>query len=50
MTEAAARFGYARSALASLVRDWRAGKLTLFAGPGSRAARARRARMPPAPG
>jgi hypothetical protein len=34
MTEAAARFGYARSALASLVRDWRAGKLTLFAGPG----------------
>src|SRR5712692_3880596 len=32
--EAAARFGYARSALASLVRDWRAGKLTLFAEPG----------------
>jgi hypothetical protein len=31
---AAARFGYARSALASLVRDFRAGKLTLFAEPG----------------
>jgi transposase len=34
LAEAAARFGYARSALASLVRDWRAGKLTLFADPG----------------
>jgi transposase len=32
--QAAARFGYARSALASLVRDFRAGKLTLFAEPG----------------
>jgi transposase len=32
--EAAARFGYTRSALASLVRDWRAGRLTLFAEPG----------------
>src|SRR6266571_4308481 len=29
--EAAARFGYTRSALASLVRDFRAGKLALFA-------------------
>jgi transposase-like protein len=28
---AAARFGYSPSALASLVRDWRAGKLALFA-------------------
>lgn len=33
MAEAAARFGYTRSALASLVRDFRAGKLTLFAEP-----------------
>jgi transposase len=32
--EAAARFGYSRAALASLVRDFRAGKLTLFAEPG----------------
>jgi transposase-like protein len=31
---AAARFGYAPSALSSLVRDFRAGKLTLFAEPG----------------
>jgi transposase-like protein len=34
LAEAAARFGYAPSALASLVRDWRAGKLALFADPG----------------
>ena len=34
MTEAAARFGYTPSALASLVRDWRAGRLALFAEPG----------------
>jgi len=34
LAQAAARFGYTRSALASLVRDWRAGKLTLFAEPG----------------
>jgi transposase-like protein len=34
MAEAAARFGYTRSTLASLVRDFRAGKLTLFAEPG----------------
>src|SRR5205809_1765493 len=34
LAEAAARLGYARSALASLVRDWRAGRLTLFAEPG----------------
>ncbi len=34
MAEAAARFGYTPSALASLVRDWRAGRLALFAGPG----------------
>src|SRR6266511_2966141 len=33
LDEAAARFGYSRSSLASLVRDWRAGKLTLFAEP-----------------
>src|SRR6266700_3095571 len=33
--EAAARFGYTRSALASLVRDFRAGKLALFAEQGS---------------
>jgi transposase-like protein len=32
--EAAARFGYSPSALASLVRDFRAGKLALFADPG----------------
>jgi transposase len=32
--EAAARFGYTRSALASLVRDFRAGKLALFTEPG----------------
>src|SRR6266571_755213 len=32
--EAAARFGYTRAALASLVRDFRAGKLALFAEPG----------------
>src|SRR6266508_2533201 len=31
--EGAPLFGYSRSALASLVRDWRAGKLTLFAEP-----------------
>ena len=31
LAEAAARFGYSPSALASLVRDFRAGKLTLFA-------------------
>ena len=30
--EAAQRFGYTPSALRSLVRDFRAGKLTLFAG------------------
>ena len=34
LDEAAARFGYTRSALASLVRDFRAGKLALFAEPG----------------
>ena len=34
LDEAAARFGYTRSALASLVRDFRAGKLVLFAEPG----------------
>ena len=33
LAEAAARFGYSPSALASLVRDFRAGKLALFAGP-----------------
>src|SRR6266568_2852982 len=32
--EAADRFGYTRSALASLVRDFRAGRLALFAEPG----------------
>jgi transposase-like protein len=31
LAEAAARFGYSPTALASLVRDFRAGKLTLFA-------------------
>ena len=31
LAEAAARFGYSPSALASLVRDFRAGKLALFA-------------------
>src|SRR5487761_1828635 len=64
LAEAATRFGYTPSALASLVRDFRAGKLALFAGPGkpgrkrprcpppgaSRAARARRRRTPPAAG
>jgi transposase-like protein len=34
LAEAAARFGYSPSALASLARDFRAGKLTLFAEPG----------------
>src|SRR6266852_3550193 len=34
LAESAARFGYSPSALASLVRDFRAGKLTLFAEPG----------------
>jgi transposase-like protein len=34
LAEAAARFGYSPSALASLVRDFRAGKLELFADPG----------------
>jgi transposase-like protein len=34
LAEAATRFGYTRSALASLVRDFRAGKLTLFTEPG----------------
>lgn len=34
LAEAAARFGYSPQALASLVRDWRAGKLALFAEPG----------------
>src|SRR5260370_33585929 len=34
LAEAAARFGYSPSALASLVRDYRAGKLALFAEPG----------------
>jgi len=33
LAEAAARFGYSPSALASLVRDFRAGKLELFAEP-----------------
>src|SRR6266704_5377023 len=32
--QAAARFGYTPAALASLVRDYRAGKLSLFAEPG----------------
>ena len=31
LAEAAQRFGYTPSALRSLVRDFRAGKLTLFA-------------------
>src|SRR6266508_2875270 len=57
LDEAAARFGYSRSALASLVRDWRAGKLTLFAeprrpglksAPKKDAARARVIKLPPA--
>jgi hypothetical protein len=34
LAEAAARFGYTPSALASLARDWRADKLPLFAQPG----------------
>jgi transposase-like protein len=34
LAEAAARFGYSPAALASLVRDFRAGKLALFADPG----------------
>ena len=34
LADAAARFGYSPSALASLVRDFRAGKLALFADPG----------------
>jgi transposase len=34
LADAAARFGYTRWALASLVRDWRAGTLTLFTDPG----------------
>ena len=34
LAEAATRFGYTPSALASLVRDFRAGKLALFADPG----------------
>jgi transposase-like protein len=34
LAEAAARFGYSPAALASLVRDFRAGKLVLFAEPG----------------
>ena len=34
LAEAAARFGYSPSALASLVRDFRAGQLELFAEPG----------------
>ena len=34
LAEAAARFGYSPQALASLVRDWRAGKLALFTEPG----------------
>jgi transposase-like protein len=34
LAEAAARFGYSPSALASLVRDFRAGKLALFAAAG----------------
>src|SRR6266581_3605071 len=34
LAEAAARFGYSPPSLASLVRDFRAGKLTLFAEPG----------------
>jgi transposase-like protein len=34
LAEAAARFGYTPPALASLVRDFRAGKLALFAEPG----------------
>src|SRR5260370_34982874 len=34
LAEAAGRFGYSPSALASLARDLRAGKLALFADPG----------------
>ena len=34
LAETAARFGYTPSALTSLVRDFRAGKLALFADPG----------------
>jgi transposase-like protein len=34
LAQAAARFGYSPSALESLVRDFRAGKLALFADPG----------------
>src|SRR6266511_3966693 len=34
LRQAAARFGYTPAALASLVRDYRAGKLSLFAEPG----------------
>jgi hypothetical protein len=50
LQQAAGRAGYIRAALASLVRDLRAGKLTVFARPASPAARAPRGRTPPAPG
>ena len=51
LAEAAARFGYTRWALASLVRDYRAGKLELFAPPRRPGRnRARRRRTRPRPG
>ena len=50
LQQAADAAGYTRSALASLVRDLRAGKVTVFAAPGTRAARAPRRRTRPAAG
>src|ERR1039457_3534007 len=49
LQQAAAATGCTRAALASLVRDLRAGKLTVFAPPAYLGARARRRRTPPAP-
>ena len=50
LAQAAARFGYTRSALASLVRDFRAGQLVLLAEPGKPGRKSSRQRTTPAAG
>jgi hypothetical protein len=50
LQQAADATGYTRDALASLVRDLRAGQLTVFAPPARPAPRAARGRTPPGPG
>jgi hypothetical protein len=50
LQQAADAAGYTRDAVASLVRDLRAGKLTVFAPPGVPGRKSARKRTPPVPG